>query len=239
MPTDHASTILVIDDEPQIRRAVANALSEPNLRVLQAATGREGIDLAASEQPDLIVLDLGLPDIEGLEVCRELRTWNRAPIIVLSARHSEEEKVKLLEAGADDYVTKPFGLREFDARVHVQLRRAATMTGSARLDPIEAVGLRIDFAGHGVTRNGDPVRLTRVEWKLLAALAAQAGRTLTHRQLFDVVWGRAFGNPQQHLRVHITHLRHKLEPDPLAPVLIVTEPGVGYRFQLPPGERRE
>jgi two-component system KDP operon response regulator KdpE len=231
-----ARTILVIDDEPQIRRAVSNVLRAFGGRILEAATGSAGIDIAATEQPELIVLDLGLPDIPGLEVCREIRTWSGAPIIVLSARDSEDEKVSLLSAGADDYVTKPFGLRELQARAQAQLRRAATSTSSGSLAPIDTRDLRIDFAGHRVTRHGTDVRLTRVEWKLLAALAAQAGRTMTHRQIFDAVWGRRFGNPQQHLRVHITHLRRKLETDPSLPVLIVTEPGVGYRFQLPSSE---
>ena len=229
---EHAGTILVIDDEPQIRRAVSNALGPLSGRVLEASTGSSGIDVAATERPDLIVLDLGLPDMQGLDVCREIRRWSTAPIIVLSARHAEDEKVRLLTAGADDYITKPFGLREFEARVRVQLRRAATAADSAAA-PIEGRGVRIDFAGHRITRNGEDVRLTRVEWKLLTALAARTGRTMTHRQLFDAVWGRAFGNPQQHLRVHITHLRRKIEPDPSLPVFIVTEPGVGYRFQLP------
>lgn len=230
--TEHADTILVVDDEPQIRRAVSNALRPLSDRVLEASTGSAGIDVAAAERPDLIVLDLGLPDMQGLEVCREIRTWSRAPIVVLSARHDEEEKVRLLSAGADDYITKPFGLREFDARIRVQLRRAATATDGGASARIEAHGVRIDFVGHRVTRAGEDIRLTRVEWRLLAALAAQTGRTMTHRQIFDAVWGRAFGNPQQHLRVHITHLRRKIEPDSSLPVLIITEPGVGYRFQV-------
>ncbi len=231
--TERAGTILVIDDEPQIRRAVSNALADLSERVVEAATGTAGIDIAATQRPDLIVLDLGLPDVQGLDVCREIRRWSNAPIIVLSARHAEEEKVSLLSAGADDYITKPFGLREFEARVRVQLRRAAAAGEAALLEPIETPGLRIDFAGHQIVRNGEPVRLTRVEWKILAALAAQAGRTMTHRQIFDAVWGRQFGNLQQHLRVHVTHLRRKLETESSLPTLIVTEPGVGYRFQLP------
>lgn len=230
--TTHAATILVIDDEPQIRRALSNVLGAMSYRVLEAASGSAGIDLAAAEQPDLIVLDLGLPDLQGLIVCREIRAWNRAPIIVLSARHAEDEKISLFSAGADDYITKPFGLREFGARVRVQLRRVEEARSVSSM-PIEVRGVRIDLAGHRITREGEDVRLTRVEWKLLAALFAQAGRTLTHRQLFDAVWGRAFGNPQQHLRVHITHLRRKIERDASLPVLIVTEPGVGYRLQLP------
>lgn len=232
--SERTGTILVIDDERQIRRAVANALRPLCERVLEAATGTVGIDVAAAEQPDLVLLDLGLPDIAGIDVCHEIRSWSRAPIIVLSARHAEDEKVTLLTAGADDYITKPFGLRELDARVRVQLRRApAGRAHRDALHPIETDGLRIDFAGHRVTRNGEPVRLTRIEWRLLAALVARAGRTMTHRQIFDAVWGRAFGNPQQHLRVHITHLRRKIEPEPSLPSLIVTEPGVGYRFHLP------
>lgn len=232
--TERAGTILVIDDERQIRRAVANALGPLCDRVLEAGTGNAGIDLAAAERPDLVVLDLGLPDIAGIDVCREIRAWSRAPIIVLSARHAEDEKVALLTAGADDYMTKPFGLREFDARVRVQLRRAAAWQSERdALEAVETRGIRIDFAGHRVTRDGEPIRLTRIEWRLLAVLAARAGRTMTHRQIFDAVWGRAFGNPQQHLRVHITHLRRKIEPDPSLPSLVITEPGVGYRFQCP------
>lgn len=232
-PSIAPETILVIDDEGQIRRAVSNALTRSGHRVLEAANGRVGIDIAATEQPAIIILDLGLPDVPGIDVCRDIRAWSRAPIIVLSARHSENEKVALLNAGADDYITKPFGLRELEARVHVQLRRASERVREEDVAPIEADGLQIDFAGHRVTRDGTDVRLTRVEWKLLATLAADAGRTLTHRQIFDAVWGRQFGNPQQHLRVHITHLRRKLERDSSLPTLIITEPGVGYRFQLP------
>jgi two-component system KDP operon response regulator KdpE len=230
--TEHAGTILVIDDEPQIRRAVSNALAALSDRVLEASTGTHGIDVAATERPDLIVLDLGLPDMQGLDVCREIRAWSRAPIIVLSARHTEDEKVRLLGAGADDYITKPFGLRELEARVRVQLRRGAG-SDDAPLPIIEAHGVRIDFGVRRVIRDGREVRLTPVEWRLLAALVAQSGRIVTHRQIFDAVWGRAFGNPQQHLRVHIAHLRRKIEPDPSLPTLIVTEPGVGYRFQIP------
>jgi two-component system KDP operon response regulator KdpE len=234
-----SETILVIDDEAHIRRAVSNALVRSGHRVLEAATGRAGIDIAATEQPAVIILDLGLPDMQGIEVCRDVRLWSRAPIIVLSARHSEDEKVDLLSAGADDYITKPFALREFEARVAVQLRRAGepSQPPPRSAKPVEIDGLHIDFAGHRVTRDGIDIRLTRVEWKLLAVLVADAGRTLTHRQIFDAVWGRQFGNPQQHLRVHITHLRRKLEREPSLPTLIVTEPGVGYRFQLPAGSR--
>jgi two-component system KDP operon response regulator KdpE len=231
--SDSSKTILVIEDESQICRLVSNALTRSGHYVLEATTGRRGIDIVAAEQPALIILDLGLPDVPGIEVCRAIRAISHAPIIVLSAHHSEDEKVALLTAGADDYITKPFGLRELVARVLVQLRRIEERfleTGSA---PLEVDGLRIDFAGHRVTRDGTDMHLTRVEWKLLATLVARAGRTLTHRQIIEAVWGRQFGNTQQSLRVHITHLRRKLERDPSLPSFIVTEPGVGYRFQLP------
>jgi len=226
-------SILVIDDEPQIRRALRNALAPLSERVLEAGTGSVGLDLAASVRPDLIILDLALPDMEGVDVCRDIRAWSRTPIIVLSARHSESEKVALLRAGADDYITKPFGLRELEARVQVQLRRRSTGGSSTDLPAIELEGIRIDFEARRVTRDSEVVHLTPIEWKLLRALGADAGRTLTHRQIFDAVWGRTFGNPQQYLRVHITKLRRKIEPDPSNPLLVVTEPGIGYRLELP------
>jgi two-component system KDP operon response regulator KdpE len=228
------TTILVIDDEPQIRRDVRNALAEPEVRVVQAATGREGIDLAAAERPALVILDLGLPDVPGLDVCREIRSWSGAAIIVLSARHSDQEKVALLDAGADDYVTKPFSTVELQARVRVQLRRIRETPLSAAGQPIEVDGVRIDLAKPGLTRGDEVVHLTRTEWDLLRALLKHAGRTLTHRQLFTAVWGNSHGDAQQLLRVHVRNLRRKIEADPVRPRLIVTEPGVGYRFEPDP-----
>ena len=233
MLVPRAGVILVIDDEPQIRRAVRNALAPLGERVLEASTGGLGLALAASARPHLVILDLALPDMEGVDVCRDLRAWSRVPVIVLSARDSETEKVRLLRAGADDYITKPFGLRELEARVEVQLRRVAAAGSSVGRMLIDVGGVVIDFEKRRVMRGGEVVRLTPIEWKLLRALGAEAGRTLTHRQIFDAVWQRAFGNPQQYLRVHITKLRRKIEPDASNPVLIVTEPGVGYRLELP------
>jgi two-component system KDP operon response regulator KdpE len=230
---DRAGVILVIDDEPQIRRAVRNALAPFSERVLEAGTGSSGLDVAATAQPDLVILDLALPDMEGATVCRDIRSWSPMPIIVLSARHSEDEKVALLTAGADDYITKPFGLRELEARVRVQLRRAARTGDTSAVSEVELAEIRIDFLARRVTRAGEVVRLTPIEWKLLRVLATEAGRTLTHRQIFDAVWARPFGNPQQYLRVHLTNLRRKIEPDPSNPMLIVTEPGIGYRFEFP------
>ena len=230
-----ARVVLVIEDDAQIRRAVRNALRDTVDRVVEAATGSEGIDLAAAEHPELVILDLGLPDMSGIDVCREIRGWATMPIVVLSARHAEEEKVLLLNAGADDYITKPFSVLEFKARVLAQLRRARTPGGPVGQTLVTSDGLAIDFARRTVSRAGVSIRLTPLEWEILRALARAPGRTLTHQQIFDAVWGRAFGNPQQYLRVHLTNLRRKIEADSAHPELIVTEPGVGYRFEAPRG----
>ena len=227
-----ATTVLVIDDEPQIRRVVRNALSGDGVRIAEAGSASAGVDLAAAERPGLIVLDLGLPDGDGVEVLREVRKWSSAPILVLSARGSDQEKVRLLDAGADDYVTKPFSTVELQARVRALLRRAHP--AGNRDQPIEVEGLTIDLARPALHRGGEPVHLTRTEWDLLRVLVRHAGRTLTHRQLFDAVWGKAYGDPQQNLRVHIRSLRRKIETDPVRPRLIVTDPGVGYRFDVVP-----
>lgn len=223
--------VLVIDDEPQIRRIVRNVLASEGARVLEAATGREGIDLAAAQRPALIVLDLGLPDVPGLEVCREIRSWSDAPIIVLSARHADQEKVALLDVGADDYVTKPFSPSELHARIRAQLRRARLAPAAGSGQVITVGDLVIDVVKPSVTRDGASVHLTRTEWELLRTFLKHAGRTLTHQQLFRPVWGNSSGDMQQYLRVHVRSLRQKLEADPVRPRLIITEPGVGYRFE--------
>jgi len=226
--------VLVIDDEPQIRRAVRDALRDVAARVDEAADGAAGVAAAAEHRPDLIVLDLGLPDVPGVEVCRQIRRRSAVPIIVLSARHSEHEKVDLLNAGADDYVTKPFSVLELAARARAQIRRARTFaTSSASATPISIGGLLVDTVHRRVTRSGTQVHLTPIEWQILATLIGSAGRTLTHQQIFDAVWDREFGSPQQYLSVHITNLRRKIETDPAAPQIIITEPGVGYRVELP------
>jgi two-component system KDP operon response regulator KdpE len=223
-------TILVIDDELQIRRVVRNALENEQVRVREASSAREGIDLAAAQRVDLIVLDLGLPDMGGLEVCRDVRGWSTAPILVLSARHSDSEKVALLDAGADDYMTKPFSTVELQARVRVQLRRSRLSGNTEARSRIEVRGIRIDLAKRTVHRGAAVVHLTPIEWDLLRVLATNAGRTMTHRQLFSQVWARSHGDAQHYLRVHVANLRRKLEQDPVRPTLIITEPGVGYRF---------
>lgn len=226
-----ADTVLVVDDEPQIRRVVRNAMATENARVIEAANGRDAIDLAAAERPALIVLDLGLPDMSGLDVCREVRGWSLAPIIVLSARHSDQEKVALLDAGADDYITKPFSPSELQARVRAQLRRAR-IAPAAGPNPVITIGdLVIDPVKPAVKRAGTVIHLTKTEWELLRTFLKYVGRTLTHQQLFRAVWGNSSGDMQQYLRVHVRSLRRKLEVDPVRPALIVTEPGVGYRFE--------
>jgi two-component system KDP operon response regulator KdpE len=223
-------TILIIDDEPQIRRTVGAALAAQGARILEAPTATEGMVIAASENPDLFVLDLGLPDRAGIDVCRDLRRWSSAPIVVLSARHAESEKVALLVAGADDYVSKPFGLGEFVARVQAQLRRSRTPRRDAPV-LFEIDGLTIDLLHRVVRRGKDAIHLTPTEWSILRTLAVHAGRTVPHRVIFNTVWGREFGSPSQYLRVYVTHLRRKIELDPATPRVILTEPGVGYRLR--------
>ena len=225
-----ATTILVIDDEPQIRRVVRHALEAEGHAVLDAATAQEGLDVAAAKKPDAIVLDVGLPDGSGADVCRDLRGWTAVPILVLSARHSDAEKVELLDAGADDYVTKPFSPAELKARVRALLRRATAARPDAG-KPFVHGQLTVDFERRSVRRGAAPVHLTPIEWELLKALATQAGRVMTHQQLFRAAWkGRDHGDAQQYLRVYVAHLRRKLEQDPVRPQHIFTIPGVGYRF---------
>lgn len=224
------ASILVIDDEPNVRDAVRAALAEEVASVLEAPDGAKGLAIAATHRPDLIVLDLGLPDMDGVEVAHALRRWSSAPIIVLTARHADDEKVRLLDAGADDYVTKPFNSPELRARVRAQLRRARMAPIPGGDAPVVVGDLTVDFARRMVTRAGVAVHLTRTEWGLLEALLKYADRPVTHRQLFHAVWGNSSGDAQHYLRVYIAHLRRKLETDPYSPRLILTEPGVGYRF---------
>jgi two-component system, OmpR family, KDP operon response regulator KdpE len=220
---------VIIEDDASIRRVERNALTADFPRVTETSTGSAGIDAVASLQPDVVLLDLGLPDMEGLEVCREIRKWSRVPILVLSARHRDDEKVELLDAGADDYMTKPFSTAELRARVRALLRRSAAGAEESQL--IEFGPFAMDLVGRALLRNGAHVHLTRIEWSLLRTLAMNAGKTLTHQQLFAAVWaGRRYGDAQQHLRVHVANLRRKIEDDALDPRFIVTEPGVGYRF---------
>jgi two-component system KDP operon response regulator KdpE len=220
--------VLVVEDDAQVRRFLRAALSSHAFRLVEAGTVREAEQLATSHNPDVYLLDLGLPDGDGVDLARRLREWTRAPIIVLSARGREEDKVNALDAGADDYLTKPFGVNELLARLRVALRHAqATPAG----DPIlEAGPLRVDLARREVHVDGREIRLTPTEFKLLALLARHAGKVLTHRQILKEVWGPN-ASEAHWVRVHMAELRKKVEADPARPRLLVTEPGVGYRLR--------
>jgi len=231
-----SETALIIDDEPRIRRVVANALADDFGLVLEASTGKDGIRIATNEHPSLIVLDLGLPDSAGVAVATQIRKSSDAIILVLSARHADNEKAQLLDAGADDYVTKPFSTLEFKARVRALLRRANAPRPTI-VKTITNGELRMDLDARTLEKNGELIHLTPTEWDLLRVLMTNAGRTLTHRQLFDTVWvGRKFGDAQQYLRVHVANVRRKVETNPLDPRYILTEPGVGYRFAGSPSD---
>jgi two-component system KDP operon response regulator KdpE len=230
--TEGDASVLVVDDEPAILRAVGAALRARGYRVLVASNGTDAVAIAAGDEPDVIVLDLGLPDIDGIEVCRRVREWSEVPIIVLSAEGSDSRKVAALDEGADDYVTKPFSTPELLARVRVALRHRPT--GDRGTDrAVLAVGdLVVDVARHQVTVADRPVELTPKEFAFLAVLARNPGRVLTHRTLLQEVWGPEYGTETQYLRVYASQLRRKLGEDPAHPRL-VTAPGVGYRLVEP------
>jgi two-component system KDP operon response regulator KdpE len=222
--------ILVIDDEPQILRALRTILTSKQFQVTTANRGEEGLALAAANPPDLIILDLSLPDMDGFEVCARLRDWSRVPIIVLSVRDSERDKVHALDKGADDYLTKPFGIEELLARIRVALRHSAQIQSGKQQTVLTAGPIAIDLAQHIVTRDGDEIRLTATEFKLLAYLAANADRVLTHQAILSHVWDPADADRVEYLRVFMRQLRKKLEDDPDRPRFLITEPGIGYRF---------
>lgn len=224
-----APHILVIDDEPQILRALRTILTEKKFRVTTASRGEEGLALAAAAPPDIVILDLGLPDISGIEVCARLREWTQIPIIILSVRDSEKDKVAALDKGADDYLTKPFSIEELLARVRVALRHSAQVQ-SKKDTVIRSGELEIDLAAHIVRRGIEEVKLTATEFKLLAYLASNTGRVLTHQSILAHVWDPADADHIEYLRVYMRQLRKKLEADPERPQYILTEPGIGYRF---------
>ena len=225
--SDTGPDILVVDDEPQIVRGLKVILRQAGYAVRAAETKREALDAVAVRPPDAMVLDLVLPDGSGVEVCEEVRRWSRLPILVLSAVGDEREKVRALDAGADDYVTKPFGTDELLARLRAVLRRA----GEAEDEPALRLGeLVIDLAAHAVTSGGEPVHLTPIEFDLLRVLAVNRGRLVTQRQLLRDVWGPAYETETHYLRVHVSHIRAKIEPDPARPRYLLTDPGVGYRL---------
>ena len=228
-------TVLVVDDEPPIRRLLRTTLTAAGYRVAEAETAAAGLRSLAVEKPDLVILDLGLPDHSGIELIAEIRKASRVPIVVLSARHDERAKVAALDLGADDYVAKPFGMAELMARLRAALRHAFQAQGEL---PVFASGdLAVDLVRRHVTRAGHEIKLSPKEFDLLRHLVMHAGKVLTHRQLLREVWGPAQADEVQYLRVFIRGLRQKLEPDPTRPTHILTELGVGYRLQLPPDQR--
>jgi len=220
--------VLVVDDEPQIVRGLQVILRNEGYRVEEATTKQEALDSVSVRPPDAIVLDLVLPDGNGLEACREIRRWSQVPILVLSAVGDEQQKVLALDAGADDYVTKPFGSEELLARIRAVLRRRSDDGDS----PVEVGDLEIDLAGRSVRRGGEEVHLTPIEFDLLSKLAEHPGRLVTHRQLLQEVWGPGYEDETHYLRVHFAHVRAKLEPDPSNPRYVITEPGIGYRLRV-------
>ncbi len=225
-----SARVLVVDDEPQIVRGLKVILRTAGYAVEAAASKAEAVAALAARPPDALVLDLVLPDGQGVELCQEVRRWSRLPIVVLSAVGDEREKVRALDAGADDYITKPFGTDELLARLRVVLRRSGEVAGSPRLELGEIV---IDLADRRVERNGEAVHLTPIEFELVRTLARHHGRLVTHRQLLQEVWGPEYGAETHYLRVHVAHIRSKLEADASRPHYLITEPGVGYRLRDP------
>lgn len=221
--------ILVIDDEPKIQRAIRTILTEKGFKVTTASSGEEGLTLAAVNEPDIIILDLGLPDMDGVEVCDRLREWSQCPIIILSVRDSEHDKVAALDKGADDYLTKPFGIEELLARVRVALRHSAGRK-DVQSKQVKAGSITIDLVWHKVNLGEQEIKLTGTEYKLLAYLATNHGRVLTHQSILTHVWGQADADHTEYLRVYMRQLRKKLEVDPERPQYFLTEPGIGYRF---------
>lgn len=231
----NSATILIVDDEPQIRRVLRTTLSSQGYTVVEARTGEEALEKIRAERIDLVLLDVNLPGMSGLDTCREIRHSMDIPIIMLTVRNSERDKVQALDAGADDYVVKPFGAEELMARIRAALRRAGP---AESLPPFASDDFQIDFEKRAVTVKGLPVRLTPKEFELLRHLVANQGKALAHRRLLQAVWGPDYGEETEYLRVFINQLRKKIEPDPRHPRYIHTEPWIGYRFESPAEKTR-
>src|SRR5208283_170893 len=230
--SQHHDLVLLIEDEPQMKRFLRVTLKSHGYDLVEAATGQEGLTQAATRNPDVVLLDLGLPDIDGLEVAKRLREWTLVPIIVLSARGQELDKIKALDAGADDYLTKPFGVGELLARLRVALRHRETQRSEDKESVFILGDVQVDFTKRQVLINDTEVHLTPIEYKLLTVLIRNAGKVITHNQLLKEVWGPSYANQTQYLRVYMGQLRHKLEVDPARPRYFMNEPGVGYRLKL-------
>jgi two-component system KDP operon response regulator KdpE len=227
--TTEGPLVLVVEDEPQMRRFLRASLTAHSFRLVEAGTAQEALASITAQSPEVILLDLGLPDRDGIDLTREIRGWSSVPIIVISARGREADKVEALDSGADDYLTKPFGVGELLARIRVSLRRATAPTAAQAL--IDVGDLRIDLARREVMRGEREIRLTPIEYRLLVLLAKNPGRVLTQRQILEEVWGRGHAEQVQYLRVYMAQLRRKIEEDPARPQLLATEPGVGYRLR--------
>jgi two-component system KDP operon response regulator KdpE len=228
--------VLLVEDEPPMRRFLRASLSSHGFRLVEASTAREAVALATSHNPELVLLDLGLPDGDGIELTRQLREWSQVPILVLSARGREDDKVLALDAGADDYLTKPFGVNELLARIRVALRHARAAQGQGASPVIDLGGLKIDLTRRQVTLDEREVHLTPIEYRLLALLAQHADKVLTHRHMLTEVWGPGHSEQTHYLRVRMAELRKKLERDPARPTWLLTEPGVGYRLRAQPAK---
>jgi two-component system KDP operon response regulator KdpE len=223
--------VLVVEDEPQMRRFLRTALTAQEFRILEAENAKQAIVATTTHNPEIILLDLGLPDQDGLDLTHQIREWSRVPIIVISARGREDDKVAALDAGADDYLTKPFGVNELLARIRVALRHFVQASSAAGAPILEIGSLSLDLSRRTVTVDHQEVHLTPIEYRLLSLLAQNAGKVLTHRQILKEVWGASYANETQYLRVFMAHLRRKIERNPARPRLLITEPGVGYRLR--------
>jgi len=223
--------VLVIDDEAPIRKFLRTGLESHGYRLVESATGKDALAQASTRAPDLVLLDLGLPDMDGLDVVKKLREWSATPVVVLTARGQEEDKIRALDAGADDYVTKPFSMGELLARMRVALRHRARVQTGEELTSVEAGPLKIDLEKRVVKVGREEIRLTPIEYRLLATLARNAGKVLTHDFLLREVWGPGYTEQHHYLRVYMAQLRHKIESDPARPRFLITEPGVGYRLR--------
>jgi two-component system KDP operon response regulator KdpE len=234
MMTLDKGLILLIEDEPQVRRFLRASLQSEGYRLVEAETGQEGLTMAATCNPELVLLDLGLPDLDGLEVIKKLREWSSLPIIILSARGQDQDKIRALDLGADDYLTKPFSAGELLARIRVGLRHSSVQSDGQKEPVLTFDNLKVDLSKRQVFLDDIEVHLTPIEYRLLNVLVRHAGKVITHNQLLTEVWGAKYTDQISYLRVYMTQLRHKLEKDPTRPRFFINEPGIGYRFRYDP-----